>query len=112
MAAPLLKGPVDLNAYGHQVISLVGKYRVQTIKVGFKPGRGKQKRVALLLVDPQTVVDLEDRPEEELDRLAEQQVVVTGRLILPVFDEPDEVMAQPDELPLLLEIASVVPFGE
>ena len=94
MGIPLLKGAVDLSGYGHQVFRVVGRYRVQLMKVGgFKKGQSKQKKMVCLLVDPRAVVELDDRPEEEMDRLDGQTVVAQGRLILPMLDEPEEPMA-------------------
>ena len=108
MSIPLLKSPVDLSGYGHQTVRLVGQYRVQTVKVGRKKGtQGNTKKIVLLIVDDRTLVDLFDRPEDEMQALADQLVVVTGRVLLPVGIDDGPIMAQRDELPCLVDIESV-----
>jgi len=94
-------------------IEVYGKYGVQrlgghALKVKDTEGNWKRiKRIAFIQLLDDQFIQLESRPDQEMDTLENQYVVACGRLIEPPEPSNKPVMAQPSITPMLVEITSI-----
>lgn len=104
-----------LADHAGRAVAIYGEYGVQrlgghVLKVQDADGNWQRiKRVAFIRLSDDQVVQLENRPDHELDELAGQHVVAYGTLMMPVDRPEHPQMARPDAVPMLVEITAIQP---
>ena len=78
------------------------------IKVKGPDGRWEKiRRVAFVKLENGCVVELENRPNDEMNALDGREVIATGKLIIPPDPPTQPIMARPEPVPTLVEITLI-----
>ena len=116
MARTPLTSTPDVEAHDQEQVAVSGTYTVQDLRghtIRIEDGTGGWRtirRIALIRLDDDGYVELVDRPDEEMDALEGQTVIVEGLLFHPAPPE-DETVAEADPLPTLTSITRVEVSG-
>ncbi len=113
MPVPLVKSFSELSKYNGLNVQLCGTYGVQNLgghAVKIKTSEGAWKkayRSAHIYLSDGHYIALENRTDEEMNRLDGVQVIVSGKLRLPVLGAGLPHVSQPGPVPILVEITEI-----
>ncbi len=120
VSLPVVRSASELPGQEGKRVHVRGLYSVQNLgaySIMVKGPDGQWKpvhRVAFLKLKNECLVELENRPDCEMDELDGRRASATGKLVIPAespADSPDQyIMARPEPLPTLVEITSVEPL--